>query len=158
MLDLELFKTQFSDGVTSARQGRGETIVQVTASALHDVLKFCRDDSRLKCNFLMDVVAVDYLGQLPRFEVLYLLYSLELKHRLRIRVRINDGETLPTATDLWMSADWAEREVWDMMGIRFQGHPNLKRILTFEGFEGHALRKDYPVNRRQKIPVIDKMP
>jgi NADH-quinone oxidoreductase subunit C len=90
--------------------------------------------------------------------VVYLLYSLELNHRLRIKVRVAEGEALQTATDLYASADWAEREVWDMVGIRFAGHPNLKRILLFEGFEGHPLRKDYPMDKRQKIPVIEEVP
>jgi NADH-quinone oxidoreductase subunit C len=157
-MDIEAFKIQFADGVLNTREDHGQGIVTVKPRTLHDLLRFCKEDPRFKMNMLLDVVAVDFLGQTPRFEVIYLLYSVELKHRLRIKVRVAEGEELPTAIDLWLSADWAEREVWDMFGIRFQGHPNLKRILMFEGFEGHPLRRDYPVNKRQKIPEIEEIP
>ncbi len=91
-----------------------------------------------------------------RFAVVYHFFSLEHKHRLRLVVPVEearDGTTaeLDTVTSLWAGADWLEREVWDMFGIRFQGHPDLKRILMYEEFEGHPLRKDYPVNKRQPL-------
>ena len=157
-MDLEAFKIKFADAVLETREENGQGIVLVKQQTLHDLLEFCKTDPRFKMNMLLDIVAVDFLGQAPRFEVIYLLYSIELKHRLRVKVRVGEGEELPTAVDLWLSADWAEREVWDMFGIRFMGHPNLKRILMFEGFEGHPLRRDYPVNRRQKIPEIEEKP
>jgi NADH-quinone oxidoreductase subunit C len=157
-MDMEAFKIQFADAVLEVREDHGQGIVAVKPRSLHDLLKFCKEDPRFKMNMLLDVVAVDFFGQTPRFEVIYLLYSVELKHRIRVKVRVAEGEELPTAIDLWLSADWAEREVWDMFGIRFKGHPNLKRILMFEGFEGHPLRRDYPVNRRQKIPEIEEIP
>jgi NADH-quinone oxidoreductase subunit C len=164
-MDMEAFKIKFADAVLETREDRGSpkgapsgAIISVKPHTLHDLLRFCKEDSRFKMNMLLDVVAVDFIAQRPRFEVIYLLYSVELKHRLRVKVRIDDGVELPTAVDLWLSADWAEREVWDMFGIRFKGHPNLKRILMFEGFEGHPLRRDYPINRRQKIPEIEEIP
>ncbi len=87
-----------------------------------------------------------------RFEVVYHLYSLEKNHRLRVKVPVAAADpVVDSLTGLWQSADWFEREVWDMFGIRFTGHPNLKRILMYEGFEGHALRKDYPMHKRQPI-------
>lgn len=87
-----------------------------------------------------------------RFAVVYHFYSLQHKHRLRLVVSVEDAEAgLNSLTPLWAGADWLEREVWDMFGIRFQGHPDLKRILMYEEFEGHPLRKDYPVNRRQPL-------
>jgi NADH-quinone oxidoreductase subunit C len=109
----------------------------------------------------LDVCGVDYLkaGDKPRFEVVYHLYSVTNNHRLRLRVKVPEEDmTLPTATDLWKSADWHEREAFDMFGFRFEGHPNLKRILLFDGFEGHPLRKDYPMEKRQKIPVPEEKP
>ncbi len=91
-----------------------------------------------------------------RFVVAYHFYSLEHKHRLRLTVPVAEAEAeLDSLTSLWAGADWLEREVWDMFGIRFRGHPNLKRILMYEEFEGHPLRKDYPVNKRQ--PLIGPM-
>jgi NADH-quinone oxidoreductase subunit C len=157
-MDLEILKAQFPDGITAAFRDKGQSVVQAKPSHLYDLLKFCKDDPQCHFNILMDVIAVDFLGQTPRFEVVYILYSLIHHHRIRIKVRVEDGESLPTASRLWASADWAEREVWDMMGIPFRGHPNLKRILLFEGFEGHPLRKDYPINKRQEVPLIEEIP
>jgi NADH-quinone oxidoreductase subunit C len=157
-MEMEAFKIQFADAVLEVGEDHGQGIIWVKPRTVHDLLRFCKEDSRFKMNMLLDVVAVDFYGQTPRFEVIYLLYSTQLKHRLRVKVRVAEGEELPTSVDLWLSADWAEREVWDMFGIRFKGHPNLKRILMFEGFEGHPLRRDYPINRRQKIPEIEEIP
>src|SRR5438876_76098 len=98
------------------------------------------------------LTAVDYLGRTPRFEVVYQLYSLSLNHRLRVKVPVpEDDPVVPTASGVWKSANWAEREAWDMFGIRFAGHPDLRRILMYPEFEGHPLRKDYPVDKRQPL-------
>jgi NADH-quinone oxidoreductase subunit C len=156
-MDIEVLKNLFPNEITEASLERGQAVVKVKASHIHEVLKVCKEEPRFQFNFLMDVIGVDYLGETPRFEVVYLLYSLTHNHRLRLRVRVGDGQALPSATDLWQSADWAEREVWDMYGISFSGHPNLKRILLFEGFEGHPLRKDYPIEKRQQIPQIEEI-
>jgi len=87
-----------------------------------------------------------------RFEVVYHFYSLTKRHRIRIKVPLQEGETeLDSLTPLWVGADWLEREVWDMFGVVFKDHPNLKRILMYESFEGHPLRKDYPINKRQPL-------
>lgn len=157
-MEIKFIQDKFGEAIVQAKVEFGQAILEVKPATLHELLQFCRDDSRLKMHMLLDVVAVDFPRQPSRFEVVYLLYSVELKVRMRIKVRVAEGEALPTATDLWRSADWAEREVWDMFGIRFTGHPNLKRILMFEGFEGHPLRKDYPINRRQQIPEIEEIP
>ena len=157
-MDIEKLKTLSEAGITEAYLDKGQAVAVVRLSHVHQVLKSLREAQEWDFNFLMDVVAMDYLGKTPRFELIYLLYSLRHKHRLRLKVRLSEGESVPSAVDIWKSADWAEREVWDMMGIRFTGHPNMKRILMYEGFEGHPLRKDYPINRRQKIPQIEKIP
>ena len=105
----------------------------------------------------MDLTAVDYSRfpgreDGPRFEVVYHLYSIIHNHRVRVKVRVDeDDAVVPTAVPLWPIADWFEREVWDMFGIRFEGHPDLKRLLMYEEFVGHPLRKDYPINRRQPL-------
>ncbi|MFO1462723.1 MAG: NADH-quinone oxidoreductase subunit C [bacterium] len=157
-MDLEILNSLFPDAITQTSLDRGQAVAMVKSARIHEVLRACKQDPRLQFDLLLDVVGVDFLGQRPRFEVVYILYSVPLNHRLRLKVRVEEGEPLPTASDLWASADWAEREVWDMYGVKFEGHPNLKRILLFEGFEGHPLRKDYPTERRQKIPVIEEIP
>ena len=134
----------------------------VSRDALVDALTFCRDDAALRFDVLMDLTAVDYLKfpgreDGPRFDVVYHLYSITHNHRLRLRVPVEqDDPVVPTATPLWPIANWLEREVWDMFGIRFAGHPDLRRLLMYEEFVGHPLRKDYPVDRRQPLigPVV----
>jgi NADH-quinone oxidoreductase subunit C len=109
----------------------------------------------LRFNFLSDVTAVDYWKQKePRFEVVYHLYSLDRGHRLRLRVPVPENDpTVESLTPLWKGANFLEREVWDLFGIRFIGHPDLRRILLYDEFQGHPLRKDYPVNLWQpRVP------
>jgi NADH-quinone oxidoreductase subunit C len=131
---------------------RGQAVVVAPAAALPDVLRTLRDDAELAFDLLADLSAVDYLGRSPRYEVVYQLQSVTRHHRLRVKVRVDGPEpVVPTASDLWKSANWAEREVWDMFGIRFAGHPDLRRILMYPEFDGHALRKDYPLDRRVAI-------
>src|SRR5206468_1510138 len=99
-----------------------------------------------------DETAVDYLGQTPRFEVVCHLVSLTHGRRLRVKIQVPEEDpVVPSLVPLWKSANWMEREVWDMYGIRFSGHPDLRRILMYEEFVGHPLRKDYPVNKRQPL-------
>jgi NADH-quinone oxidoreductase subunit C len=135
----------------------GDHTVVVTPSALADVLRFCRDDPRLRFDMLMDLTAVDYLRYPeredgPRFEVVYHLYSVAENHRLRVKAGVDEVDpVVPSAVGLWAIANWYEREVWDMFGIRFDGHPDLRRLLLYEEFVGHPLRKDYPMNRRQPL-------
>jgi NADH-quinone oxidoreductase subunit C len=93
---------------------------------------------------LTDLFIVDYFPRNPRFEAVYLLTSLDTKERVVLKVRLNDGERLSTASDIFSSADWLEREAFDMFGIRFDNHPDMRRILMVEDFEGHPLRKDFP--------------
>jgi NADH-quinone oxidoreductase subunit C len=104
-----------------------------------------RDVPALKFEALVEVTAADYLPRQPRFEVVYHLLSVSNRQRLRLKVRVDDGETVPTIQSVWKSAGWPEREVWDMFGIVFDGHEDLRRLLTPEDWEGHPARKDYPV-------------
>jgi NADH-quinone oxidoreductase subunit C len=154
----------FPGKVTESHSQHGdETIVirREDALTLFGVLK---DDPQFAFNFLTDLTAVDFLGQEPRFEVIYHLYSLPLNHRLRVKIRVSeDDAVVPSVSSLWKAADWLEREVWDLFGIRFSGHPDLRRILMYEEFRGHPLRKDYPVAKRQPLvaerdPVNDPWP
>jgi len=135
-----------------ADQTRGAAVVVVARESVLDALRTVRDDAQLGLDALSDLTAVDYLGREPRFEVVYQLNSLTHHHRLRVKAPVPaDDPTIASATPLWNAALWAEREVWDLFGIRFIGHPDLRRILLYPEFEGHPLRKDYPVNRRQPL-------
>lgn len=149
---------RFGADVLQEYNFRGQYAVTVRPAAIREVLTFLRDDPALKFNILMDVAGVDYLDYPGdddrewRFEVVYQMYSLDLNHRFRIKVGVPD-ETVPVPSvwDLWNIANWMEREVWDLFGVHFEGHPNLRRILCHDEFVGHALRKDYPITRRQKL-------
>ncbi len=125
--------------------------VALDARAL-ELLRCLRDDPDLEFEMLTDVTAVDYLGREPRFEVVYHLYSLSRSHRVRIKARVPEDDCqIDTLVEVWPVANWLEREVWDMYGIRFRGHPDLRRLLLYEEFEGHPLRKDDPKERRQPL-------
>ena len=136
---------------------RGEATVVVPREIVLELLRFCRDDAQLSCDMLVDLTAVDYSKfpgreDGPRFEIVYQLYSLAHNQRLRVKVRIDEDDAVaPSASGLWPIANWLEREVWDMFGIRFDGHPGLRRLLLYEEFVGHPLRKDYPIERRQPL-------
>ncbi len=149
--------TTFGGRIVETHAHRGDHTAVVERSAILEVLRVCRDDADLRFDILMDLTAVDYLKYPgrefgPRFEVVYHLYSLPHNHRVRIKVSVEeDGAHVPSVVPLWLIANWFEREVWDMFGIRFDGHPDLRRLLMYEEFQGHPLRKDYPVNKRQPL-------
>jgi NADH-quinone oxidoreductase subunit C len=130
----------------------GDATAVVDAGSLLEVMHFLRDEAELTFEMLSDVCAVDHLPRVPRFEVVYHLYSVARNHRLRVKVRVDAASpSVPSAVSLWPSANWMEREVWDLYGISFAGHPDLRRILLYDEFEGHPLRKDYPKERRQPL-------
>jgi NADH-quinone oxidoreductase subunit C len=143
--------------VLDTHEHHGDHTAVVAAEGIVDALRFCRDEPDLGFDMLMDLTAVDYLKYPgredgPRFDVVYHLYSVTHNHRVRLKVPVEqDAPTVPTATALWPIANWLEREVWDMYGIRFDGHPDLRRLLLYEEFVGHPLRKDYPMERRQPL-------
>ena len=163
---LPLVKQRFGDVTFLATEFRGQTTLVVPAEALHDVMHFLRDDPACAYNFLSDVMGVDYLNYPAprssppgRLAVVYNLVSHGHDRRLLVKVMltpsidtrgIEDDPALhlPSVTDLWPGAEWTEREVFDMFGIRFDGHPDLRRILLWETFPAHPLRKDYPVEGR----------
>ncbi len=156
---LEALRQTFGD--LPASQFRGQTRVVVSAQQLHDVLSTLK--TRLGFDLLVDITCVDYLhyrDATDRFGLVYLLANTQTNERLTVRCFLNDPEpTVPTAYDLWKGADWLEREVWDMFGIRFQGHPDLRRLLLPEEFTAFPLRKDYPLQgrgERHNFPVITR--
>lgn len=150
---IEKFKIQFGDAILDAHENFGDETIIVKKDRLKEILIASKQNPDLQFDLLMDICGVDYLGRSPRFEVVYHLYSVPKNHRIRIKVQVSEEDCkVESCVDLWKSADWFEREAFDMLGIVFEGHPNLKRLLLFEGFQGHPLRKDYPITQRQKIP------
>lgn len=138
--------------VPPAHETRGQTVVRVPRDAIVPVLRALRDDPATRFDRLVDVTAVDYLGRQPRFEVVYELHALAHGHRLRVKAGVPEEDPrIATVSGLWRAALWAEREVYDLFGIRFDGHPDLRRILLYPEFEGHPLRKDYELMRRHPL-------
>jgi len=151
-ITLKKLKEKFPDSIVDTHSFRGDETATVKKEKIVDICKFLRDDNELLYNFMMDITAVDYYGREPRFEVVYHLYSLKYNRRVRIKVPVPESDcTVDSIISVWIGADWFEREAYDLYGIIFKGHPNLKRILLYEGFEGHPLRKDYPVKGRQPL-------
>jgi NADH-quinone oxidoreductase subunit C len=184
---LPLVKQRFASGGTSggtsggvklvATEFRGQTTLIVPSANLHELLRFLRDDPACAYDFLSDVTAVDYLNYpapkgapAGRFGVIYNLVSTTHNRRLFVKTMLtptldttgvedDPALHLPTACDIWPGAEWTEREVFDMFGIRFDGHPDLRRILTWEAYPAHPLRKDYPLRgrgEREDYRVIDR--
>jgi NADH-quinone oxidoreductase subunit C len=128
----------------------GQAVAVVRREAINDVLLHLRNDDKTLFDLFLDLTAVDYIARQPRFEVVIHLVSIPLGHRIRLKVRLDEDDcVMPTITPVYPSANWFERECFDLYGVRFEGHPNLTRILLYDGFVGHPLRKDYPVDRRQ---------
>jgi NADH-quinone oxidoreductase subunit C len=147
---IQLLKQECPDAVLDTLMPQGDATALIRPESLTTVIDFLKNDSRLLFNVLVDITAVDYSKRKPRFDVVYHLMSLQFNRRIRLKVAVDEGEpVLETLTPFWGAANWLEREVWDMFGIRFREHPDLKRILMYDEFEGHPLRKDYPLRKRQ---------
>jgi NADH-quinone oxidoreductase subunit C len=132
------------DKVRDKTEFRGETTFTISREHLRDVAQFCRDE--LSFDYLLDVSSVDNFGEEPRFEVVYELYSMSLAVHLRLKLRVSeDDPTVETVSDIWPTANWHEREIYDMMGLRFNNHPDLRRILMWEGYPYFPLRKEFPL-------------
>ena len=135
----------------------GELIIIVDRESIRRVLSFVRDDVNCQFKQLMDVTAVDYPARVERFEVVYNMLSLTHNRRLRVKVSTDETTPVPTVTGLFNSANWFEREAWDMFGIFFREHPDLRRILTDYGFQGHPLRKDFPLTGYVEVRYNDDL-
>ncbi len=147
---LSKLKEKFGDAIVATHSDFGDDTAVVRREKIVEICTFLRDDPALRFDMAMDLTGVDYLGEEPRFEVVYHLYSLEKKHRVRIKSRVPEADpVIDSVVPVWIGIDWYEREAYDMYGIVFRGHPNLKRILLYESFVGHPLRKDYPKAKRQ---------
>lgn len=133
------------EGLVVSSVTHGELCLEIGRDYLHDFLIFLRDDSKCLFKQLADVCGVDYPERAERFDVVYHLLSLKHNHRVRVKITTNEDTPVRTVSDIYSAANWAEREVWDMYGVMFDGHPDHRRILTDYGFDGHPQRKDFPL-------------
>jgi len=149
-------KAALSDAVTSFNVTFGELNVDVLPHQIVRAVKFLRDDPRSKFIQLIDICGVDYPERAPRFDVVYHLLSLHNNQRIRLRVPVGEGQTVPSIIEVHPCANWFERETYDMYGILFAGHPDLRRILTDYGFDGYPLRKDFPLTGFVEVRYDDE--
>ncbi|PJB71177.1 MAG: NADH-quinone oxidoreductase subunit C [Alphaproteobacteria bacterium CG_4_9_14_3_um_filter_47_13] len=146
LIDLAEHVTENLTGVITAHEIiHGELVLHAQREKIDRVLEFLRDNRETVCKQLIDITALDYPQREERFEVVYQLLSLTQNHRVRIKIQTSEDMPVPSVTGIFSAAGWLEREVWDMYGIYFSGHPDLRRIVTDYGFEGHPLRKDFPL-------------
>jgi len=136
---------------------QGQIVLRIPASSIQQVLAALRDDNYAAFNQLSDLTAVDYPERPERFELVYQLLSMRNNMRLRLLAAVGEGLAVPSVTTVFGAANWAEREVWDMFGIFFAGHPDLRRLLTDYGFEGHPLRKDFPLTGHVEVRYDDTL-
>lgn len=143
---VESVRSRWADALQDVVVHRGETTLVVEAAQIAEICTYLRDADGLEYNFLSDITAVDYYPDEPRFAVCYHLYSMIHNRRLRLKVYLPaDDPKVPTITNVWLAANYQEREAFDMLGIVFEGHPDLRRILMPEDWQGHPQRKDYPL-------------
>ena len=159
---IDLIKKNFGAAVLETHSLYGDDTVVVEASAWKEVARFLRDTPQCSMDMLTDLTAVDFPEREPRFEIVAHFYSLGKGHRLRLKTRTGDSEgdetDVDSLTELWASANWMEREAFDMFGVIFKGHPDLRRILLYPEFEGHPLRKDYPAEKIQPLIAYRDVP
>jgi len=159
---VELIKKNFGAAVLETHSLHGDETVVVEAAAWKEVARFLRDAPQASMDMLTDLTAVDFPDREPRFEVVAHFYSLSRGHRLRLKTRTGDAEgddaEVDSLCDFWASANWLEREAFDMFGVIFTGHPDLRRILMYPEFEGYPLRKDYPADKIQPLMAYRDVP
>jgi NADH-quinone oxidoreductase subunit C len=147
---VEALKQKFGSAVLETKEFRGEQTLVVTLESAKPLLKYCRDE--LAFDYLVDVSSLDYMGKEPRFEMVYEIYGYGHHQHLRVRAAVAEDVEVPTVSDIWPTANWHEREVYDMMGIQFSGHPDLRRILMWEGYPFFPLRRDARCRLHQNRP------
>ncbi len=134
----------FAEEIQAKTEFRGETTYTIASGDLREIAKFCRDE--LSFDYLLDITSIDNYGEEPRFEIVYHLYSMPHAVHLRVKLKVpEEADAVDTISDIWPTANWHEREAYDMMGIKFNGHPDLRRILMWEGYPYFPLQKDFPL-------------
>ena len=159
-LFFERLKQALGSDLLDFQEDHGDSSIQIAKDRIAFVANILKENPALCFEQMMDLTCVDYLkqGRKPRFQMVYHFLSLSQKNRLRVKADLNEEDmSLPTISHLWLAANWYERECYDMLGVHFLGHPNLKRILLYEGFEGHPLRKDYPILKEQPLLPLRKI-
>jgi len=157
---LDKLQARFGNVILATHNNLGNETALIEATRLREIALFLRDDKEMVFNMPIDCTAVDWFNKREvRFEVVYHIYSTTHKQRLRLKIDVSENDcSCPSLTLVWPGMNWHEREVWDMYGIRFIGHPNLKRVLLYEEFQGHPLRKDYPLTKRQPLMEMRNVP
>jgi NADH-quinone oxidoreductase subunit C len=141
---LDSLGKSFEEKIQHKIEFRGETTYTIAAEALRDIAKFCRDE--LSFDYLIDITSIDNFGEEPRFEIVYCLYSMAHGIHLRLKLKVaEESDAVDSVSNIWPTANWHEREIYDMMGIKFNGHPDLRRILMWDGYPFFPLRKDFPL-------------
>ncbi|HZQ70180.1 MAG TPA: NADH-quinone oxidoreductase subunit C [Terriglobales bacterium] len=141
-------KRTYGSGIREASTYLGQNYLVVDSAAVMDVLNILRQEQEF--DYCVDITAAHYPQREKQFDLIWILYSFSKNERVRVKTQLGDGESLPTSTSIWPTANWLEREVFDMFGITFEGHPDLKRILLPDGWKGHPLRKDYGIIQQDK--------
>jgi NADH-quinone oxidoreductase subunit C len=159
---LDRLKAELGDRVLATSSFRGDDEALLASNAWLAAARLLRDDPTCAMDHFIDLTAIDYPArepELPRFDVILIVRSVQHTHRVRLKTRVRDGEELDSVISIWKGADWTERECFDMFGVRFRGHPDLRRILMYDEFIGYPLRKDYPLKKTQPlIPYRDVAP
>ena len=154
------YKTILKNLIIDHNNNYGEITLKVSSKKIVDVISRLHSNSTIIFDQLIDITAIDYPENVQRFEVVYLLMSTSMNERLVIKLNLKEGDQIPSVSNIFKSSLWSEREIWDMFGIFFSGHPDLRRILTDYGFEGHPLRKDFPLTGKVEVrydPVLKRV-
>ena len=154
---LDSLKEQFPQGIVSGQVFLAQPIYNVTLDRLYDVMLYLRDHSEFSFDYLVDVTALDYLGDEERFVLVYQLYSYQTSRLIRVKARLPQDQNAPSVTSIWRTANWLEREVYDMFGIEFSGHPELRRILLPDDWRGYPLRKDYDIKLQDQTWIKEHL-
>ena len=143
--------SNYSEDIISSNIEHDHLSICIVFSSIESITSILKLNNICKFRTLIDITAIDYPDSIPRFEVVYILLSSVSRKRLIVKIRVNEGDLVKSSTGIFKSANWSEREIWDMFGIFFSGHPDLRRLLTDYGFEGHPLRKDFPLTGRVQV-------
>jgi NADH/F420H2 dehydrogenase subunit C len=142
---IQTIQKKFPESIVNECENNGQREITLAQNEFFETMRTMHENNDLPYDLLIDILGIDRTPAKPRFDLVYILMSTQDFSRLVVRLKVEEGEEVPSVSSIWRSANWAEREVYDLMGITFSNHPDLKRILTWKNFEGHPLRKDFPL-------------